>query len=112
VIAARSPSWRVVLWAALFAATVAVAIWLLCRDPTATRQVIAAAGRNSGARWLLIVLATAAFYLTDWVGWFAAGVLVRVLAWHIAFIPGAILLVFAVRRHGWNALSRLVWSER
>lgn len=42
----------------------------------------------------------------------AAGVLVRVLAWHIAFIPGAILLIFAVPRHGSPALSRLIWSER
>ena len=41
----------------------------------------------------------------------AAGVLVRVLAWHVAFIPGAILLIFSVRRHGQSALSRLVWSE-
>jgi uncharacterized membrane protein YbhN (UPF0104 family) len=40
----------------------------------------------------------------------AAGVLVRVLCWHIAFLPGAVLLIRAVRRHGYATFARLVWG--
>jgi uncharacterized protein (TIRG00374 family) len=41
----------------------------------------------------------------------AAGVLVRVLCWHIAFIPGAVILIGAIRRHGYATWTRLVWGQ-
>jgi uncharacterized membrane protein YbhN (UPF0104 family) len=41
----------------------------------------------------------------------AAGVLSRVLCWHIVFIPGAIILVRTIRRHGYATWKRLLWGE-
>ena len=41
----------------------------------------------------------------------AAGVLVRVLCWHILFLPGAVILIRAIRRHGYATWTRLVWGE-
>jgi uncharacterized membrane protein YbhN (UPF0104 family) len=40
----------------------------------------------------------------------AAGVLSRVLCWHIVFIPGAIILVRTIRRHGYATWKRLLWG--
>jgi uncharacterized membrane protein YbhN (UPF0104 family) len=40
----------------------------------------------------------------------AAGVLSRVLCWHIMFVPGAIILVRTIRRHGYAAWKRLLWG--
>jgi uncharacterized membrane protein YbhN (UPF0104 family) len=42
----------------------------------------------------------------------AAGVLSRVLCWHIVFVPGAIILVRAIRHHGFAVWRRLLWGER
>jgi len=41
----------------------------------------------------------------------AAGILVRVLCWHIVFLPGAVILLRAIRRHGYATWTRLVWGE-
>ena len=41
----------------------------------------------------------------------AAGILVRVLCWHIVFVPGAVILIRAIRRHGYATWTRLVWGE-
>jgi uncharacterized membrane protein YbhN (UPF0104 family) len=40
----------------------------------------------------------------------AAGVLSRVLCWHLMFVPGAIILVRTIRRHGTAAWKRLLWG--
>jgi uncharacterized membrane protein YbhN (UPF0104 family) len=42
----------------------------------------------------------------------AAGVLSRVLCWYIVMVPGAIILVLAIRRHGYAVWKRLLWGER
>jgi uncharacterized membrane protein YbhN (UPF0104 family) len=41
----------------------------------------------------------------------AAGVLSRVLCWHLVFIPGAILLGRTIRRRGYATWKRLLWGE-
>ncbi len=40
----------------------------------------------------------------------AAGVLSRVLCWHIVFLPGAIILFRTIRRHGLAHWKRLLWG--
>lgn len=42
----------------------------------------------------------------------AAGVLSRVLCWHIVFVPGGLILARAIRQHGYAAWKRLMWGDR